>query len=117
MRARRRRVIAYDRRVADQPIDLSDEALAKAVSAAQHAFGLAADLDELARAKTEHLGDRSPIALARQALGSLPKADRADAGKRVNVARTEAQRAYEANLNVIDNTRTMMARTVDLLKR
>lgn len=29
----------------------------------------------------------------------------------------EAQRAYEANLNVIDNTRTMMARTVDLLKR
>ena len=29
----------------------------------------------------------------------------------------EAQRAYEANLNVIDNTRSMMARTVDLLKR
>jgi len=29
----------------------------------------------------------------------------------------EAQRAYEANLSVIDNTRTMMARTVDLLKR
>jgi flagellar basal-body rod protein FlgC len=29
----------------------------------------------------------------------------------------EAQRAYEANLTVIDNTRTMMARTVDLLKR
>ena len=29
----------------------------------------------------------------------------------------EAQRAYEANLNVIDNTRTMVARTVDLLKR
>jgi flagellar basal-body rod protein FlgC len=29
----------------------------------------------------------------------------------------EAQRAYEANLSVVDNTRTMMARTVDLLKR
>ena len=29
----------------------------------------------------------------------------------------EAQRAYEANLSIIDNTRTMMARTVDLLKR
>jgi flagellar basal-body rod protein FlgC len=29
----------------------------------------------------------------------------------------EAQRAYEANLSVIDNTRAMMARTVDLLKR
>ena len=55
-------------------------------------------LDELARAKTEHLGDRSPIALARQALGSLPKADRADAGKRVNVARTDAQRGYDERL-------------------
>ena len=84
--------ITYDRRVADQPLDLSEEALARAVSAARRAFDLASsDLDALARAKTEHLGDRSPIALARQALGSLPKADRADAGKRVNVARAEAQ--------------------------
>ena len=29
------------------------------------------DLDDLARAKTDHLGDRSPLALARQALGHL----------------------------------------------
>jgi flagellar basal-body rod protein FlgC len=29
----------------------------------------------------------------------------------------EAQRSYEANLSVIDNTRSMLARTVDLLKR
>ena len=92
MRSSRHQAIAYDRRVAEQPIDLSDEALTKAVSAARHAFDLASDLDALARAKTEHLGDRAPIALARQALGSLAKADRADAGKRVNVARTEAQR-------------------------
>lgn len=93
--------IAYDRRVADQPIDLaglSEEALTKAVSAARHAFDLATDLDALARAKTEHLGDRSPIAVARQALGSLAKTDRADAGKRVNVARAEAQRAYDDRL-------------------
>src|SRR5690349_24241562 len=98
MRARPQLAIAYDRRVADQAGDLSEESLTKAVSAAQHAFDLAADLDELARAKTEHLGDRSPIALARQALGSLPKTDRADAGKRVNVARAEAQRAYDDRL-------------------
>ena len=98
MPAKCHRGIAYDRRVADQPIDLSEEALTKAVSAARHAFDLASDLDALARAKTEHLGDRSPIALARQALGSLPKADRADAGKRVNVARAEAQRSYDERL-------------------
>lgn len=29
----------------------------------------------------------------------------------------EAQKSYEANLSVIDNTRSMLARTVDLLKR
>ena len=47
-------------RVADQPADLSQEALAKAVNAARDAFDLAGDLDALARATTEHLGDRSP---------------------------------------------------------
>ena len=90
-------VIAYDRRVVDQPVkresDLSEEALTEAVSAAGRAFELAAALDALARAKTEHLGDRSAIALARQALGTLPKTERADAGKRVNVARSAAQAA------------------------
>ena len=84
--------------MADQPIDLSEEALAKLVGAARHAFDQAGDLDALARAKTEHLGDRSPLALARQALGSLPKADRADAGKRVNVVRAQAQRSYDERL-------------------
>ena len=93
--------ITYDRRVADQPIDLSDEALAKVVSAARHAFDLACDLDALARAKTEHLGDRSPIALARQSLGSLAKMDRADAGKRVNMARADVQRSYDERLEAL----------------
>jgi phenylalanyl-tRNA synthetase alpha chain len=87
--------------VADQPIDLSDDALTKAVSAARHAFDLAADLDALARARTEHLGDRSPLALARQALGTLPTADRADAGRRVNIARTEAQRVFDERLRAL----------------
>ena len=82
----------------DQPVDLSPETLADAVSAAQQAFALAEDLDALARIKTEHLGDRSPLALARQALGALPKEERADAGKRVNIARTDAQRGYDERL-------------------
>lgn len=81
--------------------NLSEEALAEAVSAARRAFGLASDLEELARAKTEHLGDRAPIALARQALGKLPKSDRAEAGKRVNQARAAVQQAYEERLAVL----------------
>lgn len=82
----------------DQPVDLSPEGLAKAVSAARHAFALADDLDTLARVKTEHLGDRSPLALARQALGSVAKDERADAGRRVNAARGDAQQGYDERL-------------------
>ena len=85
----------------DQLVDLSPEGLAKAVSAARQAFALADDLDTLARVKTEHLGDRSPLALARQALGSVAKDERADAGKRVNAARGEAQKAYDERLAVL----------------
>lgn len=85
----------------DQPVDLSPEALARAVSAAREAFTRAGDLDTLARVKTEHLGDRSPLALARQALGGISKDERADAGKRVNAARTEAQHAYDERLAVL----------------
>jgi phenylalanyl-tRNA synthetase alpha chain len=89
--------------VVDQPdsTGLSQEALTTAVGAAREAFEQAGDLDALARAKTEHLGDKSPIALARQALGALAKTERADAGRRVNEARTAAQGAFDARIEVL----------------
>jgi phenylalanyl-tRNA synthetase alpha chain len=93
------------RRVGDHTVDLSPEALAKAVNAAQQAITLADDLDALARVKTEQLGDRSPLALARQALATLPKGDRADAGKRVNTARAEVLRGYDERLAVLRDQR------------
>jgi phenylalanyl-tRNA synthetase alpha chain len=84
--------------VGDHPVDLSPEALTEAVNAARQAFAAATDLDALARAKTEHLGDRAPLALARQALATLTNPDRADAGRRVNAARNDAQRSYDERL-------------------
>jgi phenylalanyl-tRNA synthetase alpha chain len=87
--------------VPEQLSDLSEHALTDAVDAARQAFEGAADLEALARAKTEHLGDKAPIALARQALGTLPKEQRSDAGKRVNVARAAAQQAYDARIEVL----------------
>jgi phenylalanyl-tRNA synthetase alpha chain len=77
---------------------LSPDALTAAVDAARQAFATAADLDALARAKTEHLGDRSPLALARQALAGVPKAERADAGRLVNTARSDVQGSYDDRL-------------------
>ena len=75
--------------MAETAIDtaLTEASLSAATDAAEQAFMSAADLDALAAAKTEHLGGKAPIALAQRALGSLPKDQKADAGKRVNVAR------------------------------
>lgn len=102
----------------EQPVDpLSQDALSAAVAAACRAFEAAADLDGLARAKTEHLGDRAPVALARQALASLPKDERAGAGKRVNVARSDAQRAYDERLAVLRAERdaaVLVAEAIDV---
>ena len=99
----------------EQP--LSQDALAAAVDAARRAFAAAGDLDSLARAKTDHLGDRAPLALARQALAGLPKDERADAGKRVNEARTEAQADYDARLAELRAERdaaVLAAETIDV---
>ncbi|MGU3294827.1 phenylalanine--tRNA ligase subunit alpha [Williamsia sp. M5A3_1d] len=77
------------------------EDLDAAADAAVAAFAAAGDLTQLAQAKTDHLGDRSTIALARRALGDLPKNERADAGKRVNVVRARAQQAYDERVVVL----------------
>ena len=106
----------------EQPVEvsqdsISQDALTVAVAAARHAFASAGDLDGLARAKTEHLGDRAPIALARQALATLAKDARADAGKRVNLARAEAQTAFDERLAALRAQRddeVLVAETIDV---
>jgi len=108
--------------VGEQPVEVSQAAVSQdvltvAVEAARQAFDAAGDLDGLARAKTEHLGDRAPLALARQALAALSKDERADAGKRVNLARAEAQGLFDERLAVLRARRdeeVLVAQTVDV---
>jgi phenylalanyl-tRNA synthetase alpha chain len=80
---------------------LDPDALKAAVAAAERAFAEASDLAELAAVRPAHLGDRAPILLARRELGSLPGPDRAEAGKRVNAARQQAQEAFDARRAVL----------------
>jgi phenylalanyl-tRNA synthetase alpha chain len=80
---------------------LDPDVLAAAVTAAREAFDGATDLAELAAVRPAHLGDRAPLLLARRELGSLPGPERADAGKRVNAARQEAQEAFDARRAVL----------------
>jgi len=104
--------------VGEQPVDLlSQDALTIAVEAAREAFESATDLDTLARAKTDHLGDRAPLSLARQALATLPPGQRADAGKRVNGCRAGAQADYDTRLVVLRAERdaaVLVAESIDV---
>jgi phenylalanyl-tRNA synthetase alpha chain len=75
---------------------LDPDALGDAVTKAQEAFAAAADPDALVGLKHLHLGDRSPVSLARREIGALPPAAKADAGKRVNQARAAIQAAFDA---------------------
>ena len=79
-----------------QAVLLAPEALEAAVADAEKAFAGATDLDALGALKSVHLGDRSPVSLARREIGSLPPHAKSEAGKRVNEARQRVQAALDA---------------------
>jgi phenylalanyl-tRNA synthetase alpha chain len=74
---------------------LAPETLLSAVKQAEAAFAEAADLEALVECRSAHLGERSPVLLARREIGALPPAARAEAGKRVNETQSEIKAAYE----------------------
>ncbi|MPY83330.1 MAG: phenylalanine--tRNA ligase subunit alpha [Actinophytocola sp.] len=96
---------------------LTPDALTTAVDEAKAAFAAAADLDQLAAVKPAHLGDQAPVLLARREIGSLPKEEKADAGKRVNEARTAIQTAFDerkAALQAERDERVLAEEAVDV---
>jgi phenylalanyl-tRNA synthetase alpha chain len=91
--------------------------LAEQVEAARAAFAAATGLEELHEAFLGHAGDRSPLALANREIGALPPAARADAGKRVNAARTEVRQAHEARRGELEaerDARVLVEEAVDV---
>ncbi len=113
----RRSIVADDNARAEQTAALSEESLSAAAAAAEKAFAAAADLDALAAAKTEHMGGKSPVALAQRAVGGLPKQEKAEAGKRVNVARSRVSEAYEtrrAELLAERDAAVLVAEAIDV---
>ncbi|GAA5116218.1 phenylalanine--tRNA ligase subunit alpha [Haloechinothrix salitolerans] len=90
---------------ADDTQVLTQEALSAAVDEAKAAFADAADLDQLAAVKPAHLGDQAPVLVARRQIGSLPKDEKADAGKRVNEARAAIQAAFDERKAVLQAER------------
>ncbi|MEU6646986.1 phenylalanine--tRNA ligase subunit alpha [Saccharomonospora sp. NPDC046836] len=89
---------AFDKQEPKPADPLAPETLRAAITMAEEAFSAATDLDALAVVKPAHLGEQSPLLLARRAIGTLPKEQKADTGKRVNEARQAIQAAYDARL-------------------
>ncbi|SBW26410.1 phenylalanine--tRNA ligase subunit alpha [Protofrankia symbiont of Coriaria ruscifolia] len=78
---------------------LDPDRLDQVCAQASAAIATAGDLDELAALRTLHLDGRgAPLVLARRALGALPQAERAAAGRRHNAAAASVRAAYEARL-------------------
>ena len=73
---------------------LTEASLNSAAESAVQAFEAADSLDSLADARRMHLGDDAPLSLARRALGSLPKDQRKDAGRLVNMARGRVEKQF-----------------------
>jgi len=96
---------------------LSAAALESAVAAARAAFASASSLAELHDAHTAHVGDRSPLALANREIGALPPAAKADAGKRINAARTTVREVHAARAIALElerDARMLVEERVDV---
>ncbi|MCW2727001.1 MAG: phenylalanyl-tRNA synthetase, alpha subunit [Frankiales bacterium] len=96
---------------------LEPDRLESARDAALAALAATGALDELPAVRTAHLGDRSPIALARRAIGGLPGPEKAEAGKRLNVVLQVVQAAYDERRTELEadrDVRVLAEETVDV---
>ena len=84
---------------------LDQAALDDAVASAQKAFAAVSDVDGLVALRHQHLGDKAAVSLARREIGALPPQAKADAGKRVNEARSAIQQAYDSRLAALEEDR------------
>jgi phenylalanyl-tRNA synthetase alpha chain len=82
-----------------------EQELAKALSA----ISQAADLDTLKQIKIDFVGDKSPLAKANQALGSLEATQRAEFGKLIGQARASVNSAFELKSNDLSDKRDLVA--------
>lgn len=82
-----------------------EQELAKALSA----ISQAADLDALKQIKIDFVGDKSPLAKANQALGSLEATQRAEFGKLIGQARATVNSAFELKSNDLSDKRDLVA--------
>ena len=93
----------------DEVERMRDEALA--------AIAAAVTLDDLKQVRIDHVGDRSPIALANREIGALQPQARKEAGQRVGQARgaiNQALAARTTELEAAEEERALVTEAVDV---
>ncbi|ALG12302.1 phenylalanine--tRNA ligase subunit alpha [Kibdelosporangium phytohabitans] len=96
---------------------LAPETLQQAVDKAKAEFSAADSLEALAAVKPAHLGDKSPLMVARREIGALAPKARSEAGKRVNETQAAIKAAFDerrAQLEIERDERVLNDETVDV---
>ena len=96
---------------------LDADGVRAAVEDALAAIAVAGDLEELKSVRTAHAGDRSPLALANRAIGTLEPSQRGEAGRVVGPARgqvAQALAARQAELEAERDARVLVEEAVDV---
>lgn len=81
------------------------------------AIAAAGDLDQLKAARLAHAGERSPLALANRAIGSLPPQERKEVGRLVGAARRDVGAAVAGRQVVLEaerDQRVLIEEAVDV---
>ena len=81
------------------------------------AIAAAGDLAALRQVRSDHTGDRSPLALANREIGALPPAARKEVGQRVGRARGEINQVLSLRQQVLEaeaEERMLVEETVDV---
>ena len=86
-------------------MSLSAQSIEDAKALALAAIASADSLEALKEAKLAHVGDKSPIALANQQLGTLTPDERANFGKIIGQAKNIVAAAFEARTRILESER------------
>jgi phenylalanyl-tRNA synthetase alpha chain len=99
------------------PNPLDEAAINAAVDQAVAAIAGASTLDELKAVRLAHTGEKSPLSLANRGIGSLPKDQKAAAGKLMGSSRGRVNKALAdrtAELEAENDARILVEETVDV---
>ena len=84
---------------------LNASEIQSATSAALAAIAAIPDLDSLKQVKIDHIGEKSALALANRALGTLGPDEKASFGKIIGAARAEVNAAFENRTRELEDER------------